>query len=115
MTGSEVKSMSTAEINAAIKQTREKLFSMRNQSQTEKIEDISLFSKLRKDVARLMTERQKRYLADNAAKAPAKAPAADKTPGRAAGKPAAKRSGKTTTRETSKPKTKSRSTARTQA
>ncbi len=60
MTGVEVKALRDEEIGIELKRLREKLFTLRSQSVTEKVEDTSQFLKIRKDVARLMTERNAR-------------------------------------------------------
>lgn len=63
MTGEEVRKMREEEISIELKRLREKLFTIRSQTVTEKIEDTSQLSKLRRDVARLLTERRARELA----------------------------------------------------
>lgn len=82
MTGAEVKKLSSEEVTTEIKRLREQLFKLRNQATTEKVEDTSQFRKIRKDVARLQTERSARFAARDVkngktpgGKAPAKAAA----------------------------------------
>lgn len=65
MTGAEVKALRDEEIGIELKRLREKLFTLRSQAVTEKVEDTSQFLKIRKDVARLLTERNVRRLAKN--------------------------------------------------
>ena len=77
MTGVEVRALRDEEIGIELKQLREKLYMLRSQTVTEKVENTSQFRKIRKDVARLMTERNVRHharlkeLADAKAKAKA--------------------------------------------
>lgn len=89
MTGAEAKKLSKEELVVEINRLREKLFQLRNQAQTEKVEDTSQFRKLRRDLARLLTERTARHAPAPAAK-PAPAPAAKARAPRAAAKPRAK-------------------------
>ncbi len=63
MTGEEVRKMRDEEIAIELKRLREKLFTIRSQMVTEKVEDTSQLGKLRKDIARLLTERHARRLA----------------------------------------------------
>jgi ribosomal protein L29 len=60
MTGAEAKALRDEEIGIELKRLREKLFTLRSQAVTEKVEDTSQFLKVRKDVARLLTERNVR-------------------------------------------------------
>lgn len=62
MTGQEVKKLSAEEITSELAVLRGKLFSMRSQTVTEKVEDNSQFEKVRRDIARLMTERRAREI-----------------------------------------------------
>ena len=63
MTGAEAKAMKDEEIKEELGRLRARLFTLRAQSVTEKVEDNSQFTKVRRDVARLMTERRARQLA----------------------------------------------------
>mgnify|MGYP005847862317 CR=1 FL=1 len=63
MTGPEIRRMKDDELAIELRSLREKLFRMRTQAASEKIEDTSLFRKVRRDVARLETERTRRRLA----------------------------------------------------
>jgi ribosomal protein L29 len=65
MTGAEAKALRDEEIGIELKRLREKLFTLRSQAVTEKVEDTSQFLKVRKDIARLLTERNTRRLAKN--------------------------------------------------
>jgi len=86
MTGEEVKKMTSEEIGVELQRLRDRLYSLRTQTVTEKVEDHSLFTKLRRDIARLLTERSTRRHAAAPARptakpAPAKVPAG-RTPAR---------------------------------
>ena len=63
MTGREVRALSDEEIAVEVDRLRKELYSLRSQSVTEKIEDPSRFVKVKKDIARLLTERRSRELA----------------------------------------------------
>jgi len=63
MTGKEVRALKDEEIAVELKKLRAKLFSLRSQSSTEKVEDVSRFGKVKDDIARLLTERRARVLA----------------------------------------------------
>ncbi|HZW08695.1 MAG TPA: 50S ribosomal protein L29 [Phycisphaerales bacterium] len=63
MTGEEVRKLRDEEISIELKRLREKLYSLRSQTVTEKIEDTSQLRLIRRDVARLLTERRARELA----------------------------------------------------
>ena len=60
MTPKEVRKLSDEEIEVEIERLRRRHFELRTQSVTEKIEDTSQFGKIKKDIARLQTERQAR-------------------------------------------------------
>ncbi|MBX3383608.1 MAG: 50S ribosomal protein L29 [Phycisphaeraceae bacterium] len=66
MKGNEVRAMRDEEIKLELAKLRNELFDMRSQAVTEKVEDTSKFSKLRKDIARLLTEQHRRTLAATA-------------------------------------------------
>lgn len=63
MTGEEVRKMRDEEISIELTRLREKIFTLRSQMVTEKVEDTSQLGKVRRDVARLLTERHARMLA----------------------------------------------------
>lgn len=69
MIGEEVRKLDNNEIQAELVRLRKRLFQLRVQGATEKVEDNSEFSKTRKDVARLLTERSARRNAGKAGKA----------------------------------------------
>ena len=60
MTGKEVRAMSDEEIKVELARLRDKVYGLRTQGVTEKVEDNSQFTKIRKDIARLLTERTSR-------------------------------------------------------
>jgi ribosomal protein L29 len=60
MNGAEVKKMKTEEIAEELGRLRAKLFALRNKRVSEKIEDTTQFGKLRRDIARLLTEQSAR-------------------------------------------------------
>lgn len=60
MNANEVRKLSSEEIDIEVQRLRRRLFDLRCQTVTEKIEDTSQFRKLKKDVARLLTERKVR-------------------------------------------------------
>ena len=63
MTGKQVKEMKDEEIGIRLKELRQKLFELRCQAVSEKVEDNSQFGKIRRDIARLLTERTARRAA----------------------------------------------------
>ena len=63
MTGQQVRELDNNEIQAELVRLRKRLFQLRVQAATEKVEDNSEFAKTRKDIARLMTERTSRQRA----------------------------------------------------
>jgi len=56
MKAKEVHKLSDEEIEVEVDRLRRKLFELRTQAVTEKIQDTSQFSKIKKDIARLLTE-----------------------------------------------------------
>jgi len=60
MTPKEVRKLETEEIDIEVKRLRSRLFELRTQEVTEKIHDTSQFGKVRRDIARLLTERNRR-------------------------------------------------------
>jgi len=62
MTGREVKKLSDEELGVELGNLRAKLFKLRSQAVTEKIEDTSQFGKVRRDIARVRTEIRAREL-----------------------------------------------------
>ncbi|MHC4948510.1 MAG: 50S ribosomal protein L29 [Planctomycetota bacterium] len=60
MKAKEVHKLSDEEIGIEVDRLRRHLFELRTQAVTEKIQDTSQFGKIRKDIARLLTERESR-------------------------------------------------------
>jgi large subunit ribosomal protein L29 len=56
----ETRKLRDEEIAIELKKVREKLFTLRTQMVTDKVDDTSQFRKLRRDVARLLTESRAR-------------------------------------------------------
>lgn len=65
MTGQEVRKLSQDEIKTQVADLRTKLFSLRQQAVTDKVENLSQFRKIRKDIARLLTENTARHYKAN--------------------------------------------------
>jgi large subunit ribosomal protein L29 len=63
MTGKEVRALKDEELGIELTRLREKLFTLRVQHVTDKVEDTSQYGKIRKDIARLLTEKQARRTA----------------------------------------------------
>ncbi len=68
MKAAEVRKLSDEELAVEIDRLQRRIFDLRCAVVTEKIEDPSRFPKLRRDVARLKTERRARELAAAAAR-----------------------------------------------
>jgi len=66
MKAKEVHKLSDEEIDVEVSRLRRKLFDLRTQAVTEKIQDMSQFSKIRADVARVLTEKSTRARAKSA-------------------------------------------------
>lgn len=60
MKASEVRKLTGEEIDVEVSRLQRKLYDLRVQAVTEKIEDPSQFGKVRRDIARLKTERTAR-------------------------------------------------------
>ncbi|MEM9064154.1 MAG: 50S ribosomal protein L29 [Planctomycetota bacterium] len=60
MNGEEVRKLSDEEISVEMRRLREKLFTLKSQTVTEKVEDTSQFGKIKRDIARLLTEQNSR-------------------------------------------------------
>lgn len=56
MKAKEVHNLSDEEIKIETQRLRKRLFELRTQAVTEKIEDTSQFGKVKKDIARVLTE-----------------------------------------------------------
>ena len=66
MTPKEVRKLNDEEIEVEIERLRRRHFELRTQSVTEKIEDTSQYTKIKKDIARLLTEQNARKAAATA-------------------------------------------------
>jgi large subunit ribosomal protein L29 len=62
MKAAEAHTMKDEELTQELARLRNDLYDLRSQSVTEKVEDTSKFKKLRKDIARVLTERRSRAL-----------------------------------------------------
>ncbi|MDG2200206.1 MAG: 50S ribosomal protein L29 [Phycisphaerales bacterium] len=60
MSPAEVKKMSDEDLAVEVQQLRRRLFDLRCQLVTEKIQNTSQFPNVRKDIARLLTEQSSR-------------------------------------------------------
>ena len=58
-----VHKLSEEELTIEVDNLRKKLFELKTQSVTEKIQDTSQYGKIRKDIARILTEQTMRRLA----------------------------------------------------
>ena len=63
MDGKEVRGLKTEEITEELKRLRGKLHSIGTQTVTEKVEDNTQHGKVRRDIARLLTEQTRRTAA----------------------------------------------------
>ena len=66
MTPKEVRKLNDEELDVEIERLKRRHFELRAQSVTEKIEDTSQFAKIKKDIARLLTEQNARRSAATA-------------------------------------------------
>ena len=64
----EVHKMTGEEVETELGRLRRKVYDLRVQAATEKIEDPSMFKKVRRDIARLLTERTARVMKKGAAR-----------------------------------------------
>lgn len=69
LNGQRIRAMADDEIVTLVHKFRDELFVLKNQSVSEKVEDVTKFEKLRKDIARLKTEQGARRNKAAAAKA----------------------------------------------
>lgn len=87
MIGEEVRKLKNEEIQVELSKLRMSLFDLRSQRVTDKVGDTSQFRKIRKDIARLLTERRARQISKGGKTpvkaAPAKAPAKKAAPAKA--------------------------------
>lgn len=63
MKAKELREKETPALNEELKTLRKRMFELRTQAVTEKVEDNSQFRKVRRDIARLLTERRSRAAA----------------------------------------------------
>jgi large subunit ribosomal protein L29 len=69
MSAAEVKKMSGEEIDVELVRLRRRIYDLRCQTVTEKIEDPSQFKKTKREVARLLTEQRAREMSAQGANA----------------------------------------------
>ncbi|MBH06161.1 MAG: 50S ribosomal protein L29 [Phycisphaeraceae bacterium] len=62
MKASEVRDMKAEELPVEVTRLRQKLFELRSQAVTEKLENPMQLKEIRRDIARLLTERRRREL-----------------------------------------------------
>ena len=74
MKAAEVHKMTDAEIAEELPRLRSRLFELRSQAVTEKLENPTVLGKTRRDIARLMTEVRNRELAATSSAAAATHP-----------------------------------------
>lgn len=60
MTGAEARKLTDEQLSAEVEGLRGRLYTLRTQMTTEKVEDVSQFRKIRQNIARLMGERTAR-------------------------------------------------------
>lgn len=60
MTPNEVRALDDEQLTAELKSLREKVFTLRSQTVTDKVSDNSSFRKVRADIARVLTEQNAR-------------------------------------------------------
>ena len=60
----EIREHSTEELQNLLEENRRRLFDLRAQAVTEKLEDPSMLTKARKDVARILTVLRERHITD---------------------------------------------------
>lgn len=63
MKANEVRELSTSDIKEQVKVKKEELFGLRFQQATGQLEDTSQIRKIRKDIARMLTELRAREIA----------------------------------------------------
>ena len=67
MKAQEVHKFSNEEVSVELARLRKRMFELRTQKVTDKIEDTSQFKKTRRDIARLMTEQRSREMSKSEA------------------------------------------------
>ncbi len=78
MTGAEARKLSDEQLSAEVASLKGRLYALRSQTATEKVEDVSQFRKIRADIARLLAEASSRRHAQAPARAAAATPASGK-------------------------------------
>jgi large subunit ribosomal protein L29 len=68
MKAKEVHNFNDEEVAVEIDRLRKRMFELRTQKVTDKIEDTSQFKKTRRDIARLITEQRSREISKSEAK-----------------------------------------------
>ena len=68
MKAKEVHNFNDEEVAVEIERLRKRMFELRTQKVTDKIEDTSQFKKTRRDIARLLTEQRARELSKSETK-----------------------------------------------
>ena len=68
MKAKEVHKLNDEEVAVEIERLRKRMFELRSQKVTDKIEDTSQFKKTRRDIARLLTEQRGRELSKSETK-----------------------------------------------
>jgi len=63
----EIRELTDEELQAELERLHRFLFDLRTQAVTEKLEDASLITKTRRDIARLLTVQRERQIAQQAA------------------------------------------------
>lgn len=58
----DVKKLTDEELGLELKSLKSKLFTLRSQSVTEKVEDVSQFGQTKRNIARVLTEQKSRVL-----------------------------------------------------
>lgn len=93
MNGKEVRAMKDDELKLELTKLRASIYDARAKRETESVQDTTKPGKIRKDIARLLTEQQARHLKANPKRARAAAPAAtaEAAPKKSTRKPAAKK------------------------
>jgi ribosomal protein L29 len=107
MTGAEVRKLKPEEVKVELARLRNRLYDLRTQSVTDKVANTTEFSTVRKDIARILTERTARHAAKNGA-----ASGTTKTAAEPATKSARKPIDKPTTKAATKPRAKAAPKAR---
>ncbi|MCH2144457.1 MAG: 50S ribosomal protein L29 [Phycisphaerales bacterium] len=67
MKAKEVHNFNDEEVAVEIERLRKRMFELRSQKVTDKIEDTSQFKKTRRDIARLLTEQRTREISKSEA------------------------------------------------